>query len=220
MWAKGLKRCSNTKFITPFDGGRIEETKIFRTDRHRDDFLDKPKRCKKAIKNITPTLPSPLRGGGLGWGGQKAPEVKSCDHRKNRYGPLNIEATTNFAKFFLQLLSKDKSGSFDYFFKPIVQQREEEKTKPGSEIIKKGSMTCDGRQAVRCGSLCPTFSLSPPAARRRRRRGYLFPKGSRIIWGAFCRDKGAGELFSDWPSAKILGHEKKPAFLVVRLKSK
>ena len=64
MWAKGLKRCSNTKFITPFDGGRIEETKIFRTDRHRDDFLD-----------------------------------------------------------------KDKSGSFDYFFKPIVQQREEDKEK-------------------------------------------------------------------------------------------
>jgi len=27
-----------------------------------------PKHCKKDIKNITPTLPSPLRGGGLGWG--------------------------------------------------------------------------------------------------------------------------------------------------------
>ena len=27
-----------------------------------------PKRWKKDIKNITPTLPSPLRGGGLGWG--------------------------------------------------------------------------------------------------------------------------------------------------------
>ena len=38
-------------------------------------------------------------------GGQRAPEVKSCDHRKNRYGPLNIEATTNFWKTFLQLLS-------------------------------------------------------------------------------------------------------------------
>jgi hypothetical protein len=25
---------------------------------------------KKDIKNITPTLPSPLRGGGLGWGGE------------------------------------------------------------------------------------------------------------------------------------------------------
>ena len=29
-----------------------------------------PKHCKKDIKNITPTLPSPLRGGGLGWGGK------------------------------------------------------------------------------------------------------------------------------------------------------
>jgi hypothetical protein len=27
-----------------------------------------PKQCKKDIKNIPPTLPSPLRGGGLGWG--------------------------------------------------------------------------------------------------------------------------------------------------------
>ena len=58
------------------------------------------------MKNITPTLPSPLRGGGLGWGGQRAPEVKSCDHRKNRYGPLNIGATANFRNIFLQLLSK------------------------------------------------------------------------------------------------------------------
>ena len=57
------------------------------------------------MKNITPTLPSPLRGGGLGWGGQRAPEVNSCDHRKNRYGPLNIGAATNFRKIFLQLLS-------------------------------------------------------------------------------------------------------------------
>ena len=29
-----------------------------------------PKHCKKDINNITPTLPSPLRGGGLGWGGK------------------------------------------------------------------------------------------------------------------------------------------------------
>ena len=51
------------------------------------------------MKNITPTLPSPLRGGGLG-GGQRAPEVKSCDHRKNYYGPFSIGAKTNFQNFF------------------------------------------------------------------------------------------------------------------------
>jgi hypothetical protein len=50
--------------------------------------------------------------------------------------------------------------------------------------------------------------------------GFSLPKGIPNCLGAFCRDKGAGELFSDWPSAKILGHEKKPEFLVVRLKSK
>jgi len=32
--------------------------------------LSKPKHYRKDIKNITPTLPSPLRGGGLGWGGK------------------------------------------------------------------------------------------------------------------------------------------------------
>ena len=31
---------------------------------------NEPKHCKKDINNITPTLPSPLRGGGLGWGGK------------------------------------------------------------------------------------------------------------------------------------------------------
>ena len=62
--------------------------------------------AKKGMKNITPTQPSPLRGGGLGWGGQKAPEVKSYDQRKNRYGPLNIGATTDFRKIFLHLLSQ------------------------------------------------------------------------------------------------------------------
>ena len=30
--------------------------------------INKPKRCLNFIKDITPTLPSPLRGGGLGWG--------------------------------------------------------------------------------------------------------------------------------------------------------
>ena len=30
--------------------------------------MNQPKRCKKSINSITPTLPSPLRGGGLGWG--------------------------------------------------------------------------------------------------------------------------------------------------------
>jgi rRNA-processing protein FCF1 len=29
-----------------------------------------PKRCIKMSARITPTLPSPLRGGGLGWGGK------------------------------------------------------------------------------------------------------------------------------------------------------
>jgi amidase len=29
-----------------------------------------PKRCKKNIEDITPTLPSLLRGGGSGWGGK------------------------------------------------------------------------------------------------------------------------------------------------------
>jgi len=37
--------------------------------------------------------------------GQRAPQVKSCDHRKNRYGPLNIGVTANFRKNSLQLLS-------------------------------------------------------------------------------------------------------------------
>ena len=41
-------------------------------------------------------------------GGQRASQVKSCDHRKNRYGPLNIGATTNFRKIFLQLLSQER----------------------------------------------------------------------------------------------------------------
>ena len=30
----------------------------------------RPKRCIKMSARITPTLPSPLRGGGLGWGGK------------------------------------------------------------------------------------------------------------------------------------------------------
>ena len=29
---------------------------------------NEPNHCKKDIENITPTLPSPLRGGGLVWG--------------------------------------------------------------------------------------------------------------------------------------------------------
>jgi hypothetical protein len=67
------------------------------------------------MKNITPTLPSPLRGGGLGWGGQRVPEVKSCDHRKNRYGPLNIGATANFRNILLHLLSKLSDAEDDEF---------------------------------------------------------------------------------------------------------
>jgi len=31
-------------------------------------LLALPKRCIKISNRITPTLPSPLRGGGLGWG--------------------------------------------------------------------------------------------------------------------------------------------------------
>jgi hypothetical protein len=31
-------------------------------------MLDKPNRCKKFCGHFTPTLPSPLRGGGLEWG--------------------------------------------------------------------------------------------------------------------------------------------------------
>jgi hypothetical protein len=46
----------------------------------------------------------------LGWGGQKTPEVKSCDHRKKRYGFLNIGATANFRNIFLHLLRKVKVG--------------------------------------------------------------------------------------------------------------
>ena len=98
MWAKGLKRCSNTKFITPFDGGRI---------------------------------------------------------RKQRYsGRIGIGTIS---------LIKIKAAVSIISSSPLCCK--EKKTKPGSEIIKKGSMTCDGRQAVRCGSLFPTFSLRPPPPR-------------------------------------------------------
>jgi hypothetical protein len=47
--------------------GRVEEF----TKDGKEVFLENsPKRCKKSITSITPTLPSPLRGGGLGWEGK------------------------------------------------------------------------------------------------------------------------------------------------------
>ena len=46
----------------------IMNTVFIRTVRLQIDAP--PKRCIKMSTRITPTLPSPLRGGGLGWGGK------------------------------------------------------------------------------------------------------------------------------------------------------
>jgi hypothetical protein len=54
-----------TKFITS-KGGFIALEMILDTVKSES----KPKRCIKISNRITPTLPSPLRGGGLGWGGK------------------------------------------------------------------------------------------------------------------------------------------------------
>ena len=62
--------------------------------------MDYPKRCEKDMKNITPTLTLPPPRGKVRVGAQRAPEVKSCDLRKNRYGRLNIKAKNNFRRFF------------------------------------------------------------------------------------------------------------------------
>jgi hypothetical protein len=54
-------------------GVRSETHSLFQHQNHKGKvYIPKyeVKDCKNVFKNITPTLPSPLRGGELGWGGK------------------------------------------------------------------------------------------------------------------------------------------------------
>jgi hypothetical protein len=63
-----------------------------------------PKHCKKKLKTSLPSSPPPSEREGQG-GGEKAPKVRSCDRRKNPYGPLNARVKTIFRRNLLHLLS-------------------------------------------------------------------------------------------------------------------
>jgi len=62
--------------------------------------VDKPKRCKKTRKSITPTLPSPLRGGGLGWGGERHRRRSSVTMVKIGF-PLCLRGPKQYFRIFL-----------------------------------------------------------------------------------------------------------------------
>jgi hypothetical protein len=96
------------------EGGRLEE---FRPCLRSYE----PKRCIKISNRITPTLPSPLRGGGVGWGGQRAPGVRSRDHRKNHFSIMPGRAQAIIHEILMHLLSEERIIPYCIFPIPVVR---------------------------------------------------------------------------------------------------